>query len=74
MRKSKFSESQIVGFLKQAEAGVSITEVCREIGVSKQTFYTWKSKYGGMEASDVKRLKDSKTQRLKDSKTQRLRS
>ena len=58
MRKSKFSESQIVFFLKEAEAGRKVSEICREHGVSTATFYQWRSKYGGMEASDVKRLKE----------------
>ena len=58
MRKSKFSESQIVSFLKEAEAGRKVSEICREHGVSTATFYQWRSKYGGMEASDVKRLKE----------------
>ena len=58
MRKSKFSESQIVSFLKEAEAGRKVSEICREHGVSTATLYQWRSKYGGMEASDVKRLKE----------------
>ena len=58
MRKSKFSESQIVSFLSEAEAGPKVSEICREHGVSTATFYQWRSKYGGMEASDVKRLKE----------------
>lgn len=58
MRKSKFTESQIVKTLKQVEGGRQVKDVCRELGISEQTYYTWKSKYGGMEASDVKRLKD----------------
>ena len=58
MRKSKFSETQIVSILKQQEAGRPTAEVCREYGISQATFYNWKSKYGGMEASDVKRLKE----------------
>ncbi|MDP1548421.1 MAG: transposase, partial [Anaerolineales bacterium] len=57
MRKSKFTESQIAT-LKQVEAGRQVQEVCRELGISEQTYYTWKSKYGGMEAAGVKRLKD----------------
>ena len=67
MRKSKFSESQIVSFLKEAEAGRKVIEICREHGVSTATFYQWRSKYGGMEASDVKRLKElqSENERLK---------
>ncbi len=58
MRKSKFSESQIVNTLKQVEGGRSVKEGCREIGISDATYYTWKSKYGGMEAADVRRLKE----------------
>ena len=67
MRKSKFSESQIVSFLKEAEAGRKDREICREHGVSTATFYQWRSKYGGMEASDVKRLKElqSENEKLK---------
>ena len=67
MRKSKFSESQIVSFLKEAEAGRKVSEICREHGVSTATFYQWRSKYGGMEASDVKRLKElqSENEKLK---------
>lgn len=57
MRRSKFSEEQIAFALKQAELGVPINEICRRLGVSEQTFYRWKSKYGGMLPSDVKRLK-----------------
>ncbi len=58
MRKSKFTEHQIVGALKQAESGVPVKDVCRELGVSPATFYQWRSKYGGLEASDLKRIKD----------------
>ena len=67
MRKSKFSESQIVSFLKEAEAGRKVIEICREHGVSKATFYQWRWNYGGMEASDVKRLKElqSENEKLK---------
>ena len=58
MKKSRFTETQIVSILKQQEAGRSTKEICREHGISEATFYNWKSKYGGMEASDVKRIKD----------------
>ena len=58
MRKSKFSETQIVAFLKQAERGVPIPSICREQGIGLSTFYKWRSQYGGMEASDVQRLKE----------------
>jgi putative transposase len=67
MRKSKYSEHQIVGALKRAEAGVPVKDLCRELGVSSATFYQWRSKYGGMEASDLKRLKalEEENRRLK---------
>jgi len=65
MRKSKFTESQIVATLKQVEGGRQIKDVCRELGISDQTYYTWKSKYGGMEASDVKRLKDLEAENIR---------
>lgn len=58
MRKSKFTESQIVATLKQVEGGRQVKELCRELGISEATYYVWKSKYGGMEASDVHRLRD----------------
>jgi putative transposase len=58
MRKSKFTESQIVATLKRVEGGRQVRDMCRELGISEATYYTWKSKYGGMEASDVHRLRD----------------
>ncbi len=58
MRKSRFTETQIVKILKEVEGGRQVKEVCREYSISDQTYYNWKSKYGGMEASDVRRLKD----------------
>ncbi len=58
MRKSKFTETQIVKTLKQVEGGRSVKEVCRELGISEATYFNWKSKYGGMEAADIRRLKE----------------
>jgi len=58
MKKSRFSESQIVAILKRQEAGVPVKEICREAGISDQTFYKWKAKYGGMDSSQLKRVKE----------------
>ena len=56
--KKRFTESQIVAAIKKQEAGIPVKDICREVGISDATFYNWKAKYGGMEASDVKRLKE----------------
>ena len=58
MKKSKYSESQIVNILKEAEAGVSLEELSRQHGFSRASFYKWKAKYSGMSVSDLKRLKE----------------
>ena len=58
MRKSKFSENQIITILKAVEAGRAVRDVCREHEVSEATYYKWKSKYGGMQASDIRRLRE----------------
>lgn len=58
MKKTKFTETQIIAILKKQEAGIKVSEIAREHGISDATFYNWKAKYGGMEASDVKRMKD----------------
>jgi putative transposase len=58
MRKSKFSEHQIIAILKAVEAGRTVRDVCREHEISEATYYQWKSKYGGMEAADIRRLRE----------------
>lgn len=67
MRKSRFSEEQIVGILKAAESGEKISELCRRQGISRETFQRWRKKYGGLEVSEAKRLKalDDENRRLK---------
>jgi putative transposase len=67
MRKSRFTEEQKVSAVKEAEAGANVRELCRRIGVSRETLYAWKRKYGGMEVSDAKRLKqlEDENRRLK---------
>ena len=56
MKNSRFNEEQIIGILKQSEAGAKTSELCRQHGISAATFYTWRSKYGGLEVSEAKRL------------------
>ena len=58
MRKSKFSETQIITILKAVEAGQTVRDVCREHEISDATYYKWKTKYGGMEAADIRRLRE----------------
>ena len=58
MRKSKYSEVQIAAILKEAEAGVAVAEVARKHGISAATFYQWRSKYGGMDVSDLQRMRE----------------
>jgi len=58
MKKVRFTETQIISVLKQQEAGISVKDLAREHGISEATFYNWKAKYGGMEANEVKRMKD----------------
>jgi len=67
MKKTRYSEEQIVSILKEGEAGISVTDLCRKYGMSDATYYNWKAKYAGMATSDVKRLKqlDDENRRLK---------
>jgi putative transposase len=58
MKKSRYTDSQILGILKQAENGIPVTQLCREHGMSSATFYKWRAKYGGMDASMMARMKE----------------
>jgi len=67
MKKTKYTEEKIVGILKEVEAGIAVSEICRKYGISDATYYNWKAKYGGMTASDVKKLRqlEDENRRLK---------
>ena len=65
MKKSRFIETQIVAILKEADAGMPVKEICRKHGISDATYYNWKSKYGGMNASDLKRIKELESENAK---------
>jgi len=67
MRKSRFTEEQIIGALKQVESGVGLKDLCRQMGITEQTFYRWKSKFGGLEVNEAKRLRqlEDENRRLK---------
>jgi putative transposase len=65
MKRSRFSEEQIIGILKEQEAGMPTVELCRRHGVSPATFYKWKSKFGGMEVSEAKRLRSLEDENAK---------
>ena len=65
MKKTRFTDEQIIGFLKQAEAGMPIKDICRAGGTSQPTFYKWRSRFGGMEASDAAKLRDLEAENAK---------
>ena len=69
MKRGRFSEEQIIGVLKEAEAGAKVGELCRRHGISEATFYAWRSKYGGLEVSELRRLRqlEEENRRLKGS-------
>ncbi len=65
MKQARFTETQIVSILKEAETGIKVKDLCRKHGISDATYYNWKSKYGGMEASDLKRMKELESESSK---------
>jgi putative transposase len=67
MRKSKWTDEQIIGLLQEAETRTPVTEICRRVGLSKETFYRWRKKFGGLQVSDAKRLRqlEEENRRLK---------
>ena len=65
MRKSRYTETQIVRILKEVEGGRQVKEICREYGISEATYYNWKAKYGGMDASDIRKLKELEDENLR---------
>jgi putative transposase len=65
MKRKRFSEEQIIGVLKEHEAGVKTADLCRKHGISEATFYNWKSRYGGLEVSEAKRLRSLESENAK---------
>ena len=65
MKTTRFTESQMIAVVKQGDAGIPIKDICRQAGISQATYYQWKSKYGGMEASDLRRVKELEAENAK---------
>jgi len=65
MKRSRYNESQIIGILKEADSGVLVKDICRKYGISDATYYKWKSKYGGLEVSDVRRMRELEAENSK---------
>lgn len=65
MKKSRFTETQIVAVLKEVDSGMKVSEVCRKHGISEATYYNWKSKYGGLDASELKRIRELEAENAK---------
>lgn len=65
MRKSRFTETQIVGILNEADKGLAVKDLCRKHGISDATYYKWKAKYGGLDASELKRIKELEAENTK---------
>ena len=65
MKAKRYTEEQIIGVLREAEAGAKTKDLCRKYGISEPTFYNWKAKYGGMTVSDVRRLKELESENLR---------
>ena len=65
MKKTRFTEEQIIGVLKEAETGMKVKELCRKHGISDATFYTWRSKYGGMDVSEARKVKQLEAENAK---------